>query len=415
MKKPLKVLSASFVLGMGVFSSVPAYADTPSAIESKIVENKKEQEKVKKEIERLHNAIKENEKVIAGTEKQIKEKNKKIKELKEEKKELQEKMEKREEQIKNRLRLMQASGGKINYIDVLLGAKSFEDFISRIDAIATLTKADQELIEEQKKDQQQVEKTEKATKEELSKLKEMKVELDGMQAQIKEQKEHAEKLIAQLSEEEQQLLREKLALEQSPIVVERENTATQSENLNQSRNDSTISTNETIANNHTVNNRQNVQSGSNERSVNSGTKAKQKKSKSSYNSAPVKGGNAVSIVTTVGNRFIGNSTYVLGAQDPANGRFDCSGFVQWAFRQAGISVGRSTSELSTQGTRVSPSEMRPGDLVFFDTYKKNGHVGIYLGGGRFIGSQSSTGVAIASMNSSYWKSTFKGHVRRIIQ
>ena len=59
--------------------------------------------------------------------------------------------------------------------------------------------------------------------------------------------------------------------------------------------------------------------------------------------------------------------------------------------------------------------MRPGDLVFFDTYKKDGHVGIYLGNGNFIGSQSSTGVAIASMTSGYWKQHFSGHVRRVIK
>lgn len=54
-----------------------------------------------------------------------------------------------------------------------------------------------------------------------------------------------------------------------------------------------------------------------------------------------------------------------------------------------------------------------GDLVFFDTYKKNGHVGIYVGNGKFIGSQSSTGVAIADMSSGYYKKHFNGVVRRV--
>jgi soluble lytic murein transglycosylase-like protein len=57
--------------------------------------------------------------------------------------------------------------------------------------------------------------------------------------------------------------------------------------------------------------------------------------------------------------------------------------------------------------------MQVGDVVFFDTYKKNGHVGIYLGNGKFMGSQSATGVAIADMNSGYWKQHFSGTVRRI--
>ena len=58
--------------------------------------------------------------------------------------------------------------------------------------------------------------------------------------------------------------------------------------------------------------------------------------------------------------------------------------------------------------------MRPGDMVFFNTYKTDGHVGIYLGGGKFIGSQSSTGVAVANMSSGYWADTFNGRVMRVM-
>ena len=110
----------------------------------------------------------------------------------------------------------------------------------------------------------------------------------------------------------------------------------------------------------------------------------------------------ISAVINAGNKYIGNSVYVFGggrtASDIAAGRFDCSGFVAWAFSQAGVRVGASTDSLKNTGTRVSTSEMRPGDMVFFNTYKTDGHVGIYLGGGKFIGSQSSTGVAVANMS-----------------
>ena len=65
------------------------------------------------------------------------------------------------------------------------------------------------------------------------------------------------------------------------------------------------------------------------------------------------------------------------------------------------------------GSKVDYSNAKPGDLVFFDTYKTDGHVGIYLGGGQFIGSQSGRGVEIVSMNNSYWSGVFSGHVRRV--
>ena len=71
--------------------------------------------------------------------------------------------------------------------------------------------------------------------------------------------------------------------------------------------------------------------------------------------------------------------------------------------------------MKNAGRKVSTSEMRPGDLVFFNTYKTDGHVGIYLGGGKFIGSQSSTGVAVANMSSGYWADHFAGKVVRIIE
>lgn len=122
-------------------------------------------------------------------------------------------------------------------------------------------------------------------------------------------------------------------------------------------------------------------------------------------------------VINAGRKYIGNSDYVFGggrtSDDIANGRFDCSGFVHWSFAQAGIEIGRNTNAIKKAGRQVSPANMQPGDLVFFDTYKKDGHVGIYIGNGKFIGSQSSTGVAIADMTEGYWKDAFKGQVIRI--
>lgn len=124
-------------------------------------------------------------------------------------------------------------------------------------------------------------------------------------------------------------------------------------------------------------------------------------------------------VISAGYKYIGNSVYVFGAgrskEDIANGKFDCSAFVHWAFKQIGIDVGLSTDYIKNAGRQVSEKELQPGDLVFFDTYKKDGHVGIYIGNGQFIGSQSSTGVAIANMTSGYWKKRFNGRVVRIVE
>ena len=96
------------------------------------------------------------------------------------------------------------------------------------------------------------------------------------------------------------------------------------------------------------------------------------------------------------------------------GWFDCSGFIYAMLHANGIKWPTgNTDTLISQGKKVSPNDLQVGDLVFFDSYKKNGHVGFYAGNGKFIGSQSSTGVAYASMTSGYWGKRYKGVIRRV--
>lgn len=130
----------------------------------------------------------------------------------------------------------------------------------------------------------------------------------------------------------------------------------------------------------------------------------------------VKGAGQAAI--NAGKQFIGKSKYVWGGgrtqKDIENGKFDCSGFVNYAFKSAGVNLGNgNTDSIAKKGVAVNPSNLQPGDIVFFDTYKKNGHVGIYVGNGKFIGSQTKTGVAVQDMTNGYWKQKFNGNVRRV--
>lgn len=72
--------------------------------------------------------------------------------------------------------------------------------------------------------------------------------------------------------------------------------------------------------------------------------------------------------------------YVWGATGPNS--WDCSGLTQAAYRAAGVTLPRTTGEQVDVGTRVSQSDMQPGDLVFF--YSDHSHVGLYIGGGEMI-------------------------------
>ncbi|MDD9150459.1 MULTISPECIES: bifunctional lytic transglycosylase/C40 family peptidase [unclassified Sporolactobacillus] len=128
----------------------------------------------------------------------------------------------------------------------------------------------------------------------------------------------------------------------------------------------------------------------------------------------------VAAAIAAGEKYIGHSTYVFGGgrnpSDIAAGRFDCSSFVHYAFAQAGVNVGWTTDELVKEGHRVSFSQIRAGDLIFFDTYETNGHVGIWMGNGDgFLNCNDSHGVTISSLSNSYWKSHFKGVVVQLTQ
>ncbi|SNT33168.1 Cell wall-associated hydrolase, NlpC family [Noviherbaspirillum humi] len=107
--------------------------------------------------------------------------------------------------------------------------------------------------------------------------------------------------------------------------------------------------------------------------------------------------------------------YKFGGSDPEAG-LDCSGLVRYVFKEAGAAnLPRTSEEISRVGEQIDPSELKPGDLVFYNTLKRSfSHVGIYLGDNRFIHAPSAGGrIRIESMDLSYWKARFNG-ARRIV-
>lgn len=105
--------------------------------------------------------------------------------------------------------------------------------------------------------------------------------------------------------------------------------------------------------------------------------------------------------------------YRFGATGP--NAYDCSGFTQTVFRQLGVRLPRTASAQSRVGQFISKADLQPGDLVFFQhTYTKNrvDHVGIYIGGGKFINAWPGAGVTISDLNRPYFRSHYWG-ARRI--
>lgn len=104
--------------------------------------------------------------------------------------------------------------------------------------------------------------------------------------------------------------------------------------------------------------------------------------------------------------------YRNGGSDPAG--FDCSGFVQYVFHQHGRNLPRETRDQFGVGAPVATDDLRPGDLVFFETVRSGAsHVGIVLDREWFVHAPSSNGVVrVERYSSRYWTTRYVG-ARRI--
>ena len=101
--------------------------------------------------------------------------------------------------------------------------------------------------------------------------------------------------------------------------------------------------------------------------------------------------------------------YVWAGSAP--GGFDCSGLVMWAYAQVGVSLPHSSYGQYGYGVPVSRDQLQPGDIVFFDGL---GHVGIYIGGDQFVHAPHTGDVVkISSLDEAWYAATYVG-ARRIL-
>jgi len=106
--------------------------------------------------------------------------------------------------------------------------------------------------------------------------------------------------------------------------------------------------------------------------------------------------------------------YRWGGNTPDSG-LDCSGFVRYVFQDTlGMTLPRRAEEMSRVGEKVRVSELKPGDLVFFNTMRRSfSHVGIYIGDNKFVHSPSTgSTIRVDDMDNSYWEKRYTG-ARRV--
>ncbi|SES79408.1 Putative peptidoglycan binding domain-containing protein [Oceanobacillus limi] len=131
-----------------------------------------------------------------------------------------------------------------------------------------------------------------------------------------------------------------------------------------------------------------------------------KKESENVQKVEVKGSNHKNVIQ-LAQSLIG-TPYVWGGTS-RNG-FDCSGFLQYIFKEQNIEIPRTVNDIWNFGSHVDAPSV--GDLVFFETYKPGpSHAGIYIGNGKFIHAGTSNGVTTDELNSSYWQQRYLGAKR----
>lgn len=123
-------------------------------------------------------------------------------------------------------------------------------------------------------------------------------------------------------------------------------------------------------------------------------------------------------IVSTAKKYLGDFDYDFGAE-PWNSNYkksDCSSFVQLVFnKKHGFDLPRQSKDQAKEGKHVKKSNLRAGDLVFFDTNDDGriNHVGIYIGKGKFIHSSPINDVGINHLNKGYWEEKYET-ARRVL-
>ncbi|EAG0786127.1 invasion associated endopeptidase [Listeria monocytogenes] len=163
-----------------------------------------------------------------------------------------------------------------------------------------------------------------------------------------------------------------------------------STNTNANKTNTNTNTNTNNTNTNTPSKNTNTNSNTNT-NTNSNTNANQGSSNNNSNSS-------ASAIIAEAQKYLGKA-YSWGGNGPTT--FDCSGYTKYVFAKAGISLPRTSGAQYASTTRISESQAKPGDLVFFDYGSGISHVGIYVGNGQMINAQDN-GVKYDNIHGSGW-------------
>ncbi|WP_019242807.1 MULTISPECIES: C40 family peptidase [Bacillus] len=368
------VLSAALLLQVTPTFATP---NTTTETTTTISTYEKRIEDLQTRIQKYDNRIIESIHNVQKLNKQVEESKTRVEKTRKEIVELEESYNRTMELSKSRLEDIQMNGSvSSNFIDILLSSDGISDFVQKTTAMMTIMESDKELSESLlKKDQE---------------LKEKKALLDKDLAAIQTKQEKAKQEQLKIKQEKAKIQNDLKQVQAAKKAAEEE-----ARRIAEQQRQARIAAQAAAANNTTTENQQTT------------TQAPESNNNSSNNqdnsvadipvSAP--SASAASVIAKA-KQYLG-VPYVWGGTTPSG--FDCSGFTSYVFRSVGISLPRVSSAQQNFGTKISTSQVQPGDLVFKG--KPAYHVGIYIGGGQYIHApQTGDVVKIASYNPSKFSS-----------
>lgn len=248
MRRRVVLVLLAVVLGAGSFmtSLSPNLAWANSSLEKQIQDIQSERTQIKNEAEekaseiarveaemsKLEEEIRTIDFEVAETNEKIRQKKLEIEEirlhieqLQEQLRVLEERIAERDQLLKERARSMYQNGGSISYLEVLLGAKSFGDFIDRLSALSMIAQQDRNILEAHLEDQRQVEETKALVEVELAKLEGHLIELERLMAKLEEQRQQKDQVMKALEQRENQLHSDLGALEDEERILAQQEAA----------------------------------------------------------------------------------------------------------------------------------------------------------------------------------------------
>ncbi|MEH7414376.1 peptidoglycan DD-metalloendopeptidase family protein [Neobacillus drentensis] len=169
---------------------------------NQITDLQNQQANVQSEITRLDQAIADSTNKIKETNEKLESTKAEIMTLQGEMEVIKDRIEKRNILLKDRARSYQETGGMVNYIDVLMGAENFSDFVDRANAVVTIMQADQAILKEHEADKQELEIKQNQVKTNLASIEKMVADLQTLKQQLNVQKAEKDKALASLKEQE---------------------------------------------------------------------------------------------------------------------------------------------------------------------------------------------------------------------